>query len=442
MDEVDICILGGSCTGVSAAIRAARLGASVAIVEQQNCFGGTATAGMVCIWHPLLDTQFSKKIIGGVTEEILKRLKKRNAVEEMEEYNLPYRMNNILAFRINTEEMKIELDEMIIEAKIVPYLHTYYSAPLVKDGKLEAIIVENKSGRSAISAKYFIDATGDSDLCVHLGISSYSFNKLQPATTCARIYGFHRIKDFDYYKTIQERGKEFNVGFPGWSSYIPGVPEVTFLAETTVHKNCSDGKDLTQAEIEGRRQVRAIMDTIRKYCNDGEKISLLALGSHIGIRDTRRIKCIYQLTKEDVLYGKKFTDAIANSAYPIDIHHDDKSGATYRYLDGFQEYDNCIDYPLERTRWRDDEVKYPTYWQIPYKSMTPDSKYNNILVCGRGIDTDIGAFGATRVMINCNQTGEAAGVACVIAMNDGKGVNEVDVNKLRKELAAGGSIIL
>ena len=74
INEVDICVLGGSCTGVSAAIRAARLGAKVAIIEQQNCFGGGATSGMVCIWHSLYDTEFNKQIIAGTTQEIIEEM--------------------------------------------------------------------------------------------------------------------------------------------------------------------------------------------------------------------------------------------------------------------------------------------------------------------------------------------------------------------------------
>jgi flavin-dependent dehydrogenase len=61
--ECDICVIGGSCTGVFAAIRAARLGARVAIVEKQNCFGGVATISMVNAWHSLLDTEFERQII-------------------------------------------------------------------------------------------------------------------------------------------------------------------------------------------------------------------------------------------------------------------------------------------------------------------------------------------------------------------------------------------
>lgn len=57
IDEVDICVVGGSCTGVFAAVRAARLGATVAVVEKQNGFGGVATSSLVNIWHSLYDTE-------------------------------------------------------------------------------------------------------------------------------------------------------------------------------------------------------------------------------------------------------------------------------------------------------------------------------------------------------------------------------------------------
>jgi len=78
--EFDICVLGGSCTGVFAAVRAARLGAKVAVIEKQNAFGGVATNALVNIWHSLLDTEFKQQIIAGLTSETMERLAKRKAV--------------------------------------------------------------------------------------------------------------------------------------------------------------------------------------------------------------------------------------------------------------------------------------------------------------------------------------------------------------------------
>lgn len=440
IDEVDICVLGGSCTGVSAALRAARLGAKVAIVEQQNCFGGGATSGMVCIWHSLYDTEFKNQIIAGTTLEIIERLKRRkHGVVEKLCWTPPYRMSNIMTYYLNTEEMKIELDEMILEAGIKPYLHTFYAAPYVEDGQLTAVIVENKSGRGAIKAKVFVDATADGDLCLHLGAESYRSEGLQPATTGSRVYGLHKIDNPN--ATILQHKDEFHITDIGWDTFIPGTPEVRFWAKTNVYLNCSDGFELTKAEIEGRRQVRAMMDILRKYAEGGEDITLLALGSHIGMRETRQIKCQYQLTFQDVLYGKKFEDAVVNGAYPPDIHHHDKLGATYYYLDGVEQrsYHGMRD--KEESRWREELPADPTYWQIPYRSMIVPG-LNNVIVCGRAVDADKGAFAAIRVMVNMNQTGEAAGVAAYEALNSGKMVAEIDVQAVRSKLKQGGSVVL
>jgi glycine/D-amino acid oxidase-like deaminating enzyme len=78
----DVCVVGGSCTGVFAAIRAARLGASVVIVEKQNAFGGTATNGHVHVWHSLLDTEFERPIIAGLIEQAPRRRSHRGAVNQ------------------------------------------------------------------------------------------------------------------------------------------------------------------------------------------------------------------------------------------------------------------------------------------------------------------------------------------------------------------------
>lgn len=76
--EADVCVLGGSCTGVFAAVRAARLGARVALVEKQNAFGGVAASGLVNIWHSIYDNEKQQKIISGLSEEVLNRLKRRS----------------------------------------------------------------------------------------------------------------------------------------------------------------------------------------------------------------------------------------------------------------------------------------------------------------------------------------------------------------------------
>jgi hypothetical protein len=428
--EADLCVIGGSCTGVFAAVRAARLGLRVVIIEKQNSFGGVATQGLVNCWHSLMDTEFKREIIAGLTREVITRLKKRDAVKE-----IPH--NRAMGFILNTEELKIELDALVCENKVKPYLHTFFTFPYVKDGQLRGVIVENKSGRGVILGKIFIDATGDGDVAARLGIPFTIRRYSQPPTMCARIYG---VEGLDIGELIRKHGEEY--GLPndwGWRGGVVGIPGVTFHAETHVFDvNCVDANDLTKAEIEGRRSVRAYMDIIRKYTD--RKPVLVALASHVGIRETRHIHCLYRLTEQDVLNGVSFEDAIGYGSYCVDIHHEDRAGITFRYLDGTElVLEN--DMKPRKGRWRAETSVNPTFYQIPYRTMVPEQYNSNLLVCGRAIDTDAGAFGAIRVMVNTNQTGEAAGVAAYCALASGVAVSKVDIQKLRKLLAEGGSII-
>ncbi len=431
-ERADVCVLGGSCTGVFAAIRAARLGARVVLIEKQNSFGGTATSSMVNVWHSAMDTGFKKQIIGGLTLEVMERLKKRGAVKEMGR-------NKSAGFSFNSDEMKIELDEMVKEAGVTPYLHTVFSMPVVNEGKLEAVIVESKSGRGAIRAKQFVDATGDADLCCRLGLETYTRKHLQPPTTCARFSGWKTVGG-KFNTLFREHGKEYNVplGFV-WGRGVPGS-DVYMLAGTRVYGvDCSDAKQLTEAEMEGRRQVRAFMDMIRKYVPENE-IALQALPSQIGIRETRHVKCRYTLKGDDVLYGRRFPDAIANGSYRVDIHHQDKPGITFRYLDGSEDYSRP-GYPPVRGRWREKTEKNPTFYQVPFRCLVPGT-YGNLIVAGRMLDADLVAFSAVRVMVNMNQTGEAAGTAAYMALESGAPIAALNIDKLRALLAKGGSVII
>jgi glycine/D-amino acid oxidase-like deaminating enzyme len=433
--DVDLCVIGGSCTGVFAAVRAARLGARVAMVEKQNCFGGVATNGLVNVWHNLQDTAFERQIIGGLTVEIIERLEKRGAV-------LRAPRQPLVAFRLNTEELKIELDELVRESRVDALLHASCTWPVVADGRIDAVIVEAKSGRGAIRARAFVDATGDGDVCARAGLPFEQHRYKQPPTTCAKIHGLTGLDRKLFKDLVYAHRDEFGLRADwGWGGPIPGVDDVSFHAESHVFDlDCTDTDQLTAAEIEGRRQVRAIMDIVRKYGPAGVRPVLLDLGSYIGIRETRHARCRYRLTGDDLLAGRRFDDAIANGTYPVDVHHEDKPGLTFRYLDGTQR--SCRDgFPDEAGRWRPETPENPTFYQVPFRSLVPGG-IANVVVAGRILDADPVAYGAVRVMVNTNQTGEAAGVAAAIALAGDGSFEHVDAALLRRKLAEGGSIIL
>ncbi len=436
VEEVDVCVVGGSCTGVFAAVSAARLGAKVAIIENNGFFGGVATAGLVNVWHSLFDTTYQKQIIAGLTLEIIERLGKREAILKKESGS----------FTFNSPELTIELDKIITEARIRPFLHSRFVAPIIKGDILNAVIIENKTGRCAIRASYFIDATGDGDLIARMKLPYFKHKDMQPPTTCAIVYGLDNVEqqnpDFSLSAAVfnPESPNSLRNGFL-WAAPVPNIPNAKMVAGTRVNNaDCSNADELTKAEIEGRRQVRIICDILRKNFKGGESIALAALSSYIGVRETRHIRCLYTLTENDILSGRSLSDAIANGTYPADIHHSDKPGITFRHLDGREVY-HVPGLPEQVSRWRKEQEKDPTFYQIPYKSLVPQGA-KNVLVAGRIIDADRGAYGAVRVMVNCNQTGEAAGTAVYIALNENISVSKINTNKLRKTMKNQGAVII
>lgn len=432
-------MVGGSSTGVFAAVAAARLGARVSLIEANGFFGGVATAGLVNIWHSLCDTTGRKAIIAGLTSEIIDRLAGRNAVRIGD----PASTSSYCV--LNTEELKIELDQLVSEAGVRAFLHARFVAPVVEGHGVSAAVIEDKSGRRAIRARYFIDATGDGDLIARAGLPFEKRDNLQPPTACALIWGLGRIAaaapGFNLESAVfdsRHRGA-LEDGFL-WSSAHPGVPDVEMVAGTRVHgADASDADSLAKAEIEGRRQVRAMMDILRDNFAGGSDLSLVALPACIGVRETRHARCLYRLSEMDLLTGRRFPDAIAQGSYRVDIHYSDRPGLTFRYLDGREEYVEPGRAKVE-SRWREPAGDEATFYQIPYRSLVPDGA-GNVLVAGRLVDADRGAYGAVRVMVNCNQTGQAAGTAAALALDSGCGIGKVDTQRLRSVLAQEGAIV-
>jgi hypothetical protein len=436
----DVCVIGGSCTGVFAAVRAARMGAKVALVEANGFFGGVATASQVNVWHSIYDTTGQQQIIAGLTSEVIERLKLRRGVTLREP------TDRAMYAVFNSAELVLTLDELVEEAGVTPFLHTWFAAPLWQDGQLAAIAVEDKSGRRAIRAAVFIDATGDGDLLARMDLPTYKRDALQPPTMCGLFRGLRQIQtqhpDFSLNDAV------FNPLYPNalkkgflWYSEVPASADEWMIAGTRVFDaDCSEADGLTRASIEGRKQVRAIADILREHYLPEDLNPLIALPTKIGIRETRHAVCQYRLREEDVLRGVRFDDAIANGTYRVDIHVHDNPGVTFRYLDGTEVF-ITPDGEKSLGRWLEDGTEPARFYQIPYRSLTP-LHGSNVLAAGRLVDADEGAFGAVRVMVNSNQTGEAAGAAAALAVQTGCPTGEVNPAALRAALTAQGAIIL
>jgi 2-polyprenyl-6-methoxyphenol hydroxylase-like FAD-dependent oxidoreductase len=434
--DVDVCVVGGSCTGVFAAVRAAQAGLRVALVEANGFFGGVATAGLVNVWHSLFDTTGEKRILGGLTQTIIDRLQTRDAVRLRDPKD-----ESVYAY-FNAAELTLELDRLVMEHPgIRPFLHARFSRPILDDpGHATHAVIEDKSGRRAIRAAVFIDATGDGDLLHRAGLPVRKPERLQPPTLCAVFAGLEDVQRRHPGFSLQDvfdpaRGGGFQHVFQ-WSAPIIGVPGLRFAAATRVQgADSSDADSLTAAEMEGRRQVRTICDVVnREFPNDGA-FRLAFLPATIGLRESRHAVATYQLTEADVLNGRRFDDAIACGSYRVDVHHG--AGITFKYLNGRtlnMLVDSASGRPRwEEGRWRPAAAESPTFYQIPYRSLLPQGA-RNILCAGRLVDADEGSYGAVRVMVNCNQTGEAAGAAAALAVAAGQDVAQVAAAGVRAAL--------
>lgn len=408
--EVDVVVAGGSCTGVFAAITAARGGASVAVVEAQNRFGGTATAGQVCLWHGLLSFDYSRQIIFGLTPEILERLDKRNLVEYWKKPNPHWYAN------FNSEEICCELDEMVLEAGITPFLHTRIAGVWQNDnGKIGGVVIAGKDGLSVIKARYIIDATGDGDVVRFAGGKMWRNEEIQTSTACVKFSKFPRevMNNETIGKLVRAAKEKYRMpcgviwGEPSCNS------DTFMLAGTNIPKlDVSIQKELTEAEIESRRQMRAIADILKDA--GYPRPVMEAVPSLIGVRESKHIVSLYQITEDELLSGKKFPDEAGKGTYRSDVHRRNPPGTRFRYLDG-KELLLTSDAPPQESYWRDPSLPTPEYFTWPVRSQIPVG-FDNLITAGRMIDADAGAFGALRVMVNMNQSGEAAARLVLRAM--------------------------
>jgi 2-polyprenyl-6-methoxyphenol hydroxylase-like FAD-dependent oxidoreductase len=432
----DLCVIGGSCTGVFAAVRAARLGLSVALVEQNILLGGMAASAQVNEWHSLHDAAGQNQIIGGLTAEVLESLRGRGMVKDcIREHRGPY-------FIFNSAELALELDGLIRTHGIRLFLKAG-CVGAIRDGyRIEAAIIEDKSGRRAIRARHFIDASGDGDLLRRAGFFAWQNEHLQPVSYQMLAAGMHRLAETSgrhLWHQVKHLARDFD--YPSenatpWLNDYPAPADITNVYGPRLNDcDASDADQFTQAVMEGRRCHRALLDMMRQEV--GPDVAAISFAHALGVRETWHARCLHRLGVGELLSGVPFADAIASGTYPVDVHS--SAGTLLRYMDGREESigkDGVVTW----RRWRDEASGDPGYYQIPYRCLVPETA-ENLLVAGRLLDADREAFGGVRVMVNMNQTGEAAGVAAALAVRHGVSVAGVDIALLQKTLREGGSLL-
>lgn len=426
--EVDVLVAGGGPAGVAAAFAAAKLGMKTLIVEQFNCLGGVATAGGH--GHICLYSEWGNKvrIVGGVPWEMSERTVKAG-------YG---RMDNS-GSDFEVEGMKLALEQMAEETRTGILYHSFVSDTIVEDGKAVAAVVQSKDGRHAVKAKRIIDCTGDGDVCAKAGCGfAYGDEETghcQPVTLMFTIGGvdWKRVDAFrhdpshensygldDVWRKAQENGdmRPFQHCIMGWW-WTPTRPDQVGVNFT--HVNYIDSRkagDLTKATIEARKQAYETIEVYRKYVPGMERCHMVSTPNTIGIRESRRIRTDYIMTKEDVLGERSFEDSIGYGSFFIDIH-------------------NCSGPGMDKKTLRPRQgFKY----QMPFRMLLPKG-VENLLVAGRCAGATHEALGSLRVMPQCGVMGQAAGVAAALSIKTGVPERKLDTAEIQRTLRAQSCIV-
>ncbi|MBL6773458.1 MAG: FAD-dependent oxidoreductase [Alphaproteobacteria bacterium] len=430
--KTDVLVVGSGPGGLAAALAAARAGVEVTLLERFGCFGGNITVVGVegFAWYRHEQTVEA----GGLGWEFEQRAKAEGAA-------VPESQS--LSYELDSEGFKLVADKLVLEAGIHPMLHRAFVAPIMEGPRVTGVIVESKAGREAILAERVIDATGDADVAFRAGapMKSTPREELQAASVMFHLAGVNKAAFLDGIREnpstyaswssgewqIETTGKEDEMYSPylgkpfdqaraeglipadldtiaGTWGAVHDSGELTYM--NLVHLAGVDGTDpdsLTEFEIEGRRQAMLAIDALRAYTPGCEGVRLRNFGMSIGIRDTRKIDAVYNMTETDVREQGRFEDSVG--IYP-------------EFIDGY----GILILP---TTGR--------YMHVPFRSLVPKG-IENLLVVGRSTGGDKVAHAATRNMACCAVSGQGAGIAAALSVKAGTAMEQPDMTAVQAEL--------
>ncbi|MDP6113010.1 MAG: FAD-dependent oxidoreductase [Planctomycetota bacterium] len=421
-DEVDVFVAGGGPAGVAAALAAAGQGKSVYLAEAHTCLGGMGTAGMVPVFMQFTDGE--NFLADGIGRRILDSLRSQAGTFPAD------------GVGIRAEVLKRTYDGLLQEAGVKFTFHTNVIDVTVDSGWVSEVICAGKSGLFAIRAKAFVDGTGDGDLSVLAGATSEKGDEaghMMPGTLCSLWAGINwqRVRGSGLSTGNSRIEEAFKDGvFTLEDRHLPGMWRV---GETvgggnighTFELDGTDERSLTEAYLWGRKSLLEYEKYYKEYLKGFEEMELVATGSLMGVRETRRIMGDYVLNIEDFKTKAVFEDEIGRYSYPVDIHIARPDKESYE------------EFHKEFTSLR---LGTGESYGIPYRILTP-AGLSNVLVAGRCVSSDRSLQASIRVMPGCYITGQAAGMATAMMVEGDVDSRGVDVQELQQRLKGIGAFL-
>jgi hypothetical protein len=405
--QVDLAVAGGGAAGVAAAVTAARQGMRVALVERYGFCGGGAVAGMsgtVCGLYAASDNPAAPpdQVVFGFADEFIRLLERRNGLAPPVRYGKTYtRVHDPLVWREAA-------DHLLREAGVQVLFHSTVTGALLDGDRVAGLAVFTKQGPLELRAKLTIDASGDADVVAMAGFPSFvgDEGKVQNPTMIFRLGGVDTARFRAAYgsDTIMPEQVSELLRRHNDKGYVLPRAKIWLFTTTRPNEllcNCTrvigpDGRELntlvaadfTDAEIEGRRQVREYARFFRDHLAGCEASWVNDTGVQVGVRQTRQGRGVAMLRNEDVVRGTKFTDAIARSPWPIELH----AGAK------------------PRVEWLVDD-----FYEVPFGCFVPQ-RGAGLLFAGRCLSAQHEAVASARVTAQCFSYGHAIGHAAAMCV--------------------------
>ncbi|MGV8136628.1 MAG: FAD-dependent oxidoreductase [Mangrovibacterium sp.] len=439
VEPYDLIVCGGGPSGCAAALSAAGTGMKVLLVEMQAQLGGTGTSGLVSHWLGGRNIK-GEWVVGGIFKSLTEEAQKKGIALipglNAEEKYQPHGWYKSLGAGIPFDPYAVAalLDEKMIQHGVDVLLMTKVIDVKKGKNKIESIFLNNKSGTFEVSAKAYIDCTGDGDVMAMCGCNFIKGNDDQlmaPASLMFHVYHADQDMLADYIikndaprfkKEIQKLRDEGK-----WNLPVDIFISVQMLEKGSMMINTSrltrvdgtDGESISQGLMSGRRETYELFDLMKKHFPGFRDARIRCVSGMLGIRETRRLKGDFILTVNDLVFGKSFEDTIGYSAYGWDLPDPVKPSVQ----------------PMNEKK-----IKVPERTPIPYRIMLPKGT-DNLVCAGRIVSVERDVLGPLRVTAPCMAMGEAAGMAAKQVIERNISFSKVDIQSLKESLLMNGVLL-